>query len=570
MAYHGDLMRKKQLLIFPIMFSVLSSFVFAAQKNWLKVLLEPFFGWDIAGTYQQAASFIDFVLYIFIFLYITRYAISKRFEGATAKSLSVVIAIVLAIGMSVFGSERMFDFNLGKLAPLAGLILFAIIAMIAFNVIKGFGAGTASAGAWAYLLLYGILSATASKYLTWLYDKIPFFEGILYIGVIFAIFSILKGLWSIVPITRGQTTGAGKKLWDVTKKGASGVKGVIDSLKEKKRQKIAAEEEEIRKTKAAISRIETDINNLGDISDKLWEKEEYLQKEKQERLRLVSNEYNRIRAINQEINRINNSIQTFREMDRFGNDKRVAEAEQKLTDYNQKVQQYLTELSHIIIELTSFIDEEKNNLRNQIRESNERNRRLNEKINQSKMLITELKNELKDISRLLQTEEDKNKKSELENKSESIRKEIKKEKKEEKNSIKTLKIETEKKKNMEKAIVKAVEETNKFKELEELVKEIDGIIKQKKNKKRLQGLPQTTSPQREQLKAEIKELHKTYKTKQDLFFEKMSELYKIDKQYNGFHNKIRDLNKELKVLEKAGSSDDKEKIKIFQKSFPKK
>ncbi|MCK5025542.1 MAG: hypothetical protein KAS15_03055, partial [Nanoarchaeota archaeon] len=198
-------MRKKQLLIFPIIFSILSSIVFAAQKNWLKVLLEPFFGWDIAGTYQSAASFIDFILYIFIFLYITRYAISKRFEGATAKSLSVVIAIVLAIGMAVF--ERMFDFNLGKLAPLAGLIIFAVIAMIAFNVIKGLGAGTASAGAWAYLLLYGVLSATASKYLTWLYDKIPFFEGILYIGVIFAIFGILKGLWSIMPITGGQTTG---------------------------------------------------------------------------------------------------------------------------------------------------------------------------------------------------------------------------------------------------------------------------------------------------------------------------------------------------------------------------
>ena len=561
-------MRKKQLLIFPIIFSILSSIVFAAQKNWLKVLLEPFFGWDIAGTYQSAASFIDFILYIFIFLYITRYAISKRFEGATAKSLSVVIAIVLAIGMAVF--ERMFDFNLGKLAPLAGLIIFAVIAMIAFNVIKGLGAGTASAGAWAYLLLYGVLSATASKYLTWLYDKIPFFEGILYIGVIFAIFGILKGLWSIMPITGGQTTGAGKKLWDVTKKGASGVKGALESWKAKKQAKIAAEEEEIRKTKAAISRIENAINNLADISDKLWEKNEYLQKEKQERLRLLANEFHRIRAINQEIERINNSIQSFRERDRFGHDQRVIEAEQKLTDYNQKVQQYSTELSYIVAALNHFIEDEQNSLRNQIRESNEINARLNEKINQSETLIGELKNELKDILTLLKTEKDKNEKSKLQKKSENIKKEIEEEKKEEKNSIKNLKIETEKKKNMEKAMGKAVEETNKLQELTELAKEIDSIIKQKKNKKRLQGLPQTTSLQREQLKAEIQELHETYKAKQDLFFKGIQELYKLEKKYNGFHNKIRDLNKDLKVLEKAGSKDDKEKIKIFQKSFPEK
>ena len=561
-------MRKKQLLIFPIIFSILSSIVFAAQKNWLKILLEPFFGWDIAGTYQQAASFIDFVLYIFIFLYITRYAISKRFEGATANSLSIVIAIVFSIGMTVF--ERMFDFNLGKLAPLAGLIFFVVIAIIVFNVIKGFGAGTVSAGAWAYLMLYGVLSATASKYLTWLYDKIPFFEGILYIGVIFAIFGILKGLWSIMPITGGQTTGAGKKLWDVTKKGASGVKGALESWKAKKQAKIAAEEEEIRKTKAAISRIENAINNLADISDKLWEKNEYLQKEKQERLRLLANEFHRIRAINQEIERINNSIQSFRERDRFGHDQRVIEAEQKLTDYNQKVQQYSTELSYIVVALKHFIEDEQNSLRNQIRESNEINARLNEKINQSETLIGELKNELKEILTLLKTEKDKNEKSKLQKKSENIKKEIEEEKKEEKNSIKNLKIETEKKKNMEKAMGKAVEETNKLQELTELAKEIDSIIKQKKNKKRLQGLPQTTSLQREQLKAEIQELHETYKTKQDLFFKGIQELYKLEKQYNGFHNKIRDLNKDLKVLEKAGSKDDKEKIKIFQKSFPEK
>ena len=561
-------MRKKQLLIFPIIFSILSSIVFAAQKNWLKVLLEPFFGWDIAGTYQQAASFIDFVLYIFIFLYITRYAISKRFEGATANSLSIVIAIVFSIGMTVF--ERMFDFNLGKLAPLAGLIFFVVFAIIVFNVIKGFGAGTASAGAWAYLLLYGVLSATASKYLTWLYDKIPFFEGILYIGVIFAIFGILKGLRSILPITGGQTTGAGKKLWDVTKKGASGVKGALESRKAKKQAKIAAKEEEIRKTKAAISRIENAINNLADISDKLWEKNEYLQKEKQERLRLLANEYHRIRAINQEIERINNSIQSFRERDRFGHDQRVIEAEQKLTDYNQKVQQYSTELSYIVAALNHFIEDEQNSLRNQIRESNEINARLNEKINQSERLIGELKNELKDILTLLKTEKDKTEKSKLQKKSENIKKEIEEEKKEEKNSIKNLKIETEKKKNMEKAMGKAVEETNKLQELTELAKEIDSIIKQKKNKKRLQGLPQTTSLQREQLKAEIQELHETYKAKQDLFFKGIQELYKLEKKYNGFHNKIRDLNKDLKVLEKAGSKDDKEKIKIFQKSFPEK
>ena len=118
--------------------------------------------------------------------------------------------------------------------------------------------------------------------------------------------------------------------------------------------------------------------------------------------------------------------------------------------------------------------------------------------------------------------------------------------------------------------IKAGEEINKLQELAELAKEIEKIIKNQKFKKRVMKSPETISAQREKLKAEIKGLDETYKVKQDLFFKGIQELYKLEKKYNGFHNKIRDLNKDLKVLEKAGSKDDKEKIKIFQKSFPEK
>ena len=182
-------------ILYPVIFIISSSIAYA-QKNILNEILKPFFGWDIAGTYQRAYAFIDFVLYLFIFIYITRYALSKRFEGSTGKSLSVVIGIMLAIGMAVF--ERMFQFNIGKLAPLAGLIFFIVIAMLSFNVLKGFGSGFAGASSWAFILIYGALSGIIPQFLDFLYKHVPLLEALLYLALMFAIFGAIKGLIDII------------------------------------------------------------------------------------------------------------------------------------------------------------------------------------------------------------------------------------------------------------------------------------------------------------------------------------------------------------------------------------
>lgn len=182
-------------ILYPIIFIISSSVVYA-ETNFLNKLLKPFFGWDIAGTYQRAYAFIDFVLYLFIFLYIARYALSKKFEGSAGKSLSVVIGIVLAIGMAVF--ERMFQFNLGKLAPLAGIIFFVVVALLSFNVLRGFGSGFAGASSWAFILLYGALSAIIPQFLDYLYEHVPLLQALLYLALLFAVFGAIKGLIDVI------------------------------------------------------------------------------------------------------------------------------------------------------------------------------------------------------------------------------------------------------------------------------------------------------------------------------------------------------------------------------------
>jgi len=44
----------------------------ADTSNILSRLFEPFFGWDIAGTYQNAYQFIDFALYLIFFISVTQ------------------------------------------------------------------------------------------------------------------------------------------------------------------------------------------------------------------------------------------------------------------------------------------------------------------------------------------------------------------------------------------------------------------------------------------------------------------------------------------------------------------
>ncbi|MEA3514017.1 MAG: hypothetical protein U9R34_00915 [Nanoarchaeota archaeon] len=175
----------------------------ADVSSLLNKLLEPFFGLDIAGTYQSASQFIDFVLYLIFFISITRFTLASRFDAKTQKPISIIVGIALTIGMSFFG--RRWGFSIGDLAPLAGLLFLVVLGMMFFKLLKDMGDSAPGAGAFAFLLIFFSITAIVPGFYSWIIQKVPFLEALLSIAVILAVFIAVRDMFGFI---RGNESGA--------------------------------------------------------------------------------------------------------------------------------------------------------------------------------------------------------------------------------------------------------------------------------------------------------------------------------------------------------------------------
>ncbi len=257
----------------------------------LSRILEPFFGWDIAGTYQNAHHFIDFVLYLFLFIYICRVALAKKFEGTIKNSLAIIIGISLAIGMSIFG--RTYGFMIGDLAPMAGLIFLVTLGMIFFKLVRDLGGKAPGAGAFAFLLLFFSITAIVPGFYSWLIDKVDFLEPLLSLAVFFAVFIAVRDMIGL--LTGGKKKeeedewpGITDKKDDDRRKAAEKKAKDAEEARKKAEDEARKAKEELEKRKAikqaedeldeAINDAKKEQPSLRKLNEKESKKIEYIEK----------------------------------------------------------------------------------------------------------------------------------------------------------------------------------------------------------------------------------------------------------------------------------------------------
>lgn len=136
-----------------------------STTNPFETILQPFRDLDIASTYQQFSVFIDFIIYLTIFTALSRFVFTKRFPGREGKTISIGIAFTLSIAMTVFSYTT--GFKLGNLAPLAAVILLAIVAVGIFVFTKHLGGNSANASIVAFIISYLLTRATFPEVYQW-------------------------------------------------------------------------------------------------------------------------------------------------------------------------------------------------------------------------------------------------------------------------------------------------------------------------------------------------------------------------------------------------------------------
>lgn len=112
------------LLVSLVMMSLLSNVVFAQIGDL-----------DIDAAYEKYHLIIDGLIYFLFFISIAQVTIGKQFEGSAGKG--VVVAVGLALTVSVFYWVQRTGFTLLKIWPFAMFILVALIVVWLFRSLKG-------------------------------------------------------------------------------------------------------------------------------------------------------------------------------------------------------------------------------------------------------------------------------------------------------------------------------------------------------------------------------------------------------------------------------------------------
>jgi hypothetical protein len=188
-------MKKKTFFIFLVsllVFSGLATAVLAQQEGGVfDALLGPFGRLD--QVYGKFSFFIDTVIYLIIFLGLSKFVLGKRF-GKEGRAVTVGVGVVLALSLALF--EARTGFNIASFGPVAALILLALMGYSVWVGIKSLeieGVDNLTMSAIAYLLVYfGILMAVPGA-AVWINTRVPVIGALLALLALgFTIYIIYK------------------------------------------------------------------------------------------------------------------------------------------------------------------------------------------------------------------------------------------------------------------------------------------------------------------------------------------------------------------------------------------
>lgn len=191
-----------------MVFSLLATGVLAQSSDedegFIRPILHPFAN-KFTEIYDDFYVFIDSMIYLIIFLGLTQVSIGKLFQSRdkkAAKSISIGVALVLAVGLGVW--EASAGFSIKDFGPFAAVVLmtlmgYAVYAGLKELQIEGMDKLTVSAA--IYVLIYYSMQAVIPNVIQWLNDSVPIVGALLaLLGGVFTFFLIYKIIMFIINI----------------------------------------------------------------------------------------------------------------------------------------------------------------------------------------------------------------------------------------------------------------------------------------------------------------------------------------------------------------------------------
>jgi len=187
--------RALSCFLLTAIFFILPPFVFASD-NTFNTLFHPLQSLDISSFYNLYHYWVDFFIFLALFVSVGKITLGRRFGAREGKVLSVVIGLVLALSLSLL--EYKAGFSIKSFGPIAAGILILVVGMVIFYLIKAIGAGNTGAGSFAFVITYFLIRATLPDLILTLEGNSWFawLDLGLMVAVLISILKIIGSLWS--------------------------------------------------------------------------------------------------------------------------------------------------------------------------------------------------------------------------------------------------------------------------------------------------------------------------------------------------------------------------------------
>jgi len=167
-----------------------------ASSAFLNDLFHPFQYLDISSFYNAYHYWVDFFIFLCLFVSVAKLTLGRRFEGKEGRVLSMVVGLILALSLSL--AEYRFGFSIKSFGSIAAAILIFLVGLVIFYLIKSVGAGSTASGSLAFIIAYLLVRAAVPEFFSWLEENGlgSVLNLVLIVALFVSIWKFFSSFWS--------------------------------------------------------------------------------------------------------------------------------------------------------------------------------------------------------------------------------------------------------------------------------------------------------------------------------------------------------------------------------------
>ncbi|MEK7993190.1 MAG: hypothetical protein AAB403_05235 [Planctomycetota bacterium] len=171
------------------------------DSSFISAALEPLRYIPLSQIYDQYSVFIDFLLYLVIFLGVAKWSLESRFPGRAGKALTIGVGTALALSLSL--AESSFSFSIKSFGIVAVVVLLLLVGIVLFQLARNVGFSAFMAVLAALVLIYFGIGLLTPSGLDWIDANAPLLHTVAAIALLVL---IIKGFFHLFHGAGGIST----------------------------------------------------------------------------------------------------------------------------------------------------------------------------------------------------------------------------------------------------------------------------------------------------------------------------------------------------------------------------